>query len=99
MGHHYTSFGNILDLSDLGNIKQERKARIWAYNRLIGLDGLITAFENGCRNRHEIATYLEVTEEFLEEALNYYQERYGVYIEHGKYTIYFIPTLAIALKL
>lgn len=37
MGHHYTSVGNILDMSDARNRKQERQARMWAYNRLIGL--------------------------------------------------------------
>ena len=37
LGHHYTTVGNILDQSDPGAMKQERKARLWAYNKLIGL--------------------------------------------------------------
>ena len=41
LGHHYTSSGNILDQSDTGNRKQELRAHVWAYNRLIGLQGLI----------------------------------------------------------
>ena len=34
LGHHYTTVGNILDQSDTGSMKQERKARLWAYNKL-----------------------------------------------------------------
>ena len=30
LGHHHTSVGNILDMSDSGNRKQERQARLWA---------------------------------------------------------------------
>lgn len=28
-GHHYTSFGDIIDLSDPSNRKQEHRARLW----------------------------------------------------------------------
>lgn len=95
LGHHYTSVGNILDLTVTENRKQERQARIWAYNKQIGLRGLINAYEHGCRCRHEVADYLEVTEEFLEEAINCYREKYGVYATVDNYTVYFIPRLAI----
>ena len=39
LGHFYTSTGNILDLTDTANLKQETRARLWSYNRLIGLQG------------------------------------------------------------
>ena len=51
LGHHYTSVGNILDQSDPDNRKQERKAPLWGYDTLIGLSGIIRAFEYGCRKR------------------------------------------------
>ena len=69
MGHHHTSVGNIIDMESAQNRKQERQARLWAYNKQIGLIGLVRAFEHGCQNRFEIAEYLEVTEEFLEECI------------------------------
>lgn len=75
LGHHYTTYGNILDQSDTSNRKQELRARAWAYNKQIGLLGLIRAYEHGCRNRFEIAEYLEVTEEVLEECISYYRKR------------------------
>ena len=98
LGHHHTSVGVIVDLSDVQNRKQERQARLWAYNNRIGLYGLIRAYENGCINRYDIAEYLNITEEFLEDAIKCYREKYGVYTTVDNYTIYFIPNLIIGKK-
>ncbi len=98
LGHHYTTSGNILDLSRAENRKQERRARIWAYDKQIGLKGLINAYEQGCKNRHEIAEYLEVTESFLEEAIACYQEKYGLFTKIDNYIIYFNPLGILSLK-
>ena len=95
LGHHYTSVGNIIDMEYTGNRKQERQARLWGYNRSIGLLGLIRAYEHGCTNRYETAEYLEVTEELLEECISSYREKYGVYKIVDNYIIYFIPNLAV----
>jgi len=65
LGHHYTTAGNILDLSDVRNRKQELQARLWAYNKHIGLLGIVQAFENRCKDLSEMAEYLNVTEDFL----------------------------------
>ena len=67
LGHYYTSTGDIRDQSTLENRKQERQARLHGYNRLIGLVGIIHAFNAGCQNKYEIADFLDVTEEYLEE--------------------------------
>lgn len=95
LGHHHTSVGNILDMSDSGNRKQERQARLWAYNKQIGLNGLIDAYERGCRSRHEIAEYLEVTEDFLQEAIECYRDKYGIGAVIDNYYIMLIPNLQI----
>ena len=99
LGHHYTSYGNILDQSDASNRKQELRARAWAYNKQIGLLGLIRAYEHGCRNRFEIAEYLEVTEEVLEECLIFYRNKYGVCANIDNYVVYFIPNLVIMKRI
>lgn len=62
LGHHYTSSGNIIDMTVATNRKQELHARAWAYNRLIGLYGIINAYRSGCRNGYEIAEHLNITE-------------------------------------
>lgn len=95
LGHHYTSVGDILDLSDPSKRKQERQARLWGYNKLIGLSGLVKAFEAGCQNRFEVAEYLDVTDEYLCECLNTYRDKYGVGVTVDDYYIMFIPHLAI----
>ena len=99
LGHHYTTYGNILDQSDTSNRKQELRARAWAYNKQIGLLGLIRAYEYGCQNRFEIAEYLEVTEEVLEECLVFYRNKYGMCQSVDNYVVYFIPNLAIMKKM
>lgn len=96
LGHHYTSAGNILDQTRTENIKQELKARMWAYDRQIGLIGIIKAYKRGCRNIHEIADYLDVTEDFLRNALEAYRLKYGHYINVDNYTVYFEPYLMVA---
>ena len=95
MGHHYTTVGNILNMESIQNRKQERQARLHGYNRLIGLVGLIEAYEHGCQNRYEIAEFLEVTDEFLEDCINCYRDKYGIYTTVDNYIIYFIPNLMV----
>lgn len=95
LGHHHTSVGCILDQTDNRNRKQERQARLWAYNKMIGLTGLINAFEYGCRNQHEVAEYLNVTEEFLADCIACYRDKYGVCTTIDDYYIMFIPNLVV----
>lgn len=95
LGHHYTSVGNILDMDISANRKQEHQARLHGYNRLIGLTGIINAFNAGCQNKYEIAEYLDITDEYLEECISCYRDKYGVYKIVDNYIIYFIPNLAV----
>ena len=98
IGHHCTGAGNILDLSQVRNKKQELKARLWAYDHLIGLSGIIQGYRSRCQNRHELAECLGVTEEFLQDALDYYKEKYGITAEIDGYIIMFEPSLAVIEK-
>ena len=95
LGHHHTSVGDILDLSDAGNRKQERQARLWGYNKLIGLTGIINAYEAGCQDRFEVAEYLGVTDEYLCECLDAYRDKYGIGTTVENYYVMFIPHLAV----
>ena len=95
LGHYYTSTGNILDQTDISNRKQERHARLWAYDKLIGLSGIIRGFEAGCQTRYELAEYLGVTEDFLQEAIDCYTEKYGACVQIDNYLIMFTPGLGV----
>ena len=91
LGHYYTTYGNIIDQSKVENRKQERRARGWAYERLVGIAKLIDASRQGIRNRYELAEYLGVSERFIEEAIKYYKDKHGTYLEINNYIIYFEP--------
>lgn len=95
LGHYYTTTGDILDQSSVENRKQELRARLWAYNCKIGLYGIIHAYRAKCRNAAEMAEHLNVSEEFLHEAISQYRSKYGVCVEIDNYVIFFIPTLAV----
>lgn len=91
LGHYHTSAGDIIDQSDLSNRKQEKRARSWAYERLVPLGKIVQAHKNHIRNRYELAEFLGVTESFLEEALDRYKEKYGLSTKFESYVICFEP--------
>lgn len=89
IGHARTTVGNILDQSIVSNRKQELRARDWAVQALLTLDDLIKAVKSGCSNFYEVADFLDVTEEFLSSALDYFKRQYGVSVHHNGYIITF----------
>lgn len=95
LGHYYTATGNILDQSSISNRKQELRGRIMAYDRLIGLIGIIQAYQRRCRNLSEMAEHLEVPEEFLSDALSYYRNKYGIFTQVDHFLIIFEPSLMV----
>ena len=99
LGHHYTTAGNILDQSDPGNRKQELRARMVAYDKMIGLIGIVRAYQHRCQSLVDMAEYLDVTEEFLKEALEQYRRKYGQRAELDNYVIIFEPQLAVIEKI
>ena len=97
IGHHKTTSGNIIRQETISEKKQENAARLWAYNRLIGLRGIIDGFTHGCRNRAELAEYLGVTEAFLQNAIDCYKRKYGLCVTVDNYVVYFEPALAVLM--
>lgn len=95
IGHYKTTVGDILDQRIAENRKQELQARMYAYNKLIGLQGLIDCYEVGCTNIHEMAEYLDVTERFVLDALEAYERKYGMQVKLHNYIIRFNPSLSV----
>lgn len=91
LGHYHTTIGNIIDLKNVCNYKQELKARKYAYNKLVPLKSLIEASYSGCTNLYELLEHLDVTEEFLKDALKHYESVYGLFAEVENYCVYFNP--------
>ena len=90
LAHIKLNVGNITN-----NPKEELKARGLAYKGLIGLEGIIASYKYGCTDKYEMADFLEVTESFLEEAIQYYKSKYGISVIYKNYEIKFIPSLSV----
>lgn len=96
LGHYFTSFGNILNMDEIQNRKQELRARLSGYDMQIGLIGIIECYKHHCRSLYEMAEYLQVTEEYLQEALECYSRKYGEnLVTIDNYAIRFVPSLQI----
>ena len=95
IGHHLTSVGDILDQTNENNRKQEYKARLVSYDMQVGLLGIINSYEAGCTSLYTMAEYLDITEEYLKDALIAYENKYGTYVEYKGYIIYFSPCLGV----
>ena len=53
--------------------KHERRADKWAIKKLIPKDELVKAVKGGKERCYELAEYFNVTEDFMQKALDYYQ--------------------------
>lgn len=95
LGHYHTSAGDILDQSKIENRKQEKRARNWAYEKLVPLARIVQAYKSGVSNRYEMAEFLEVTEEFLDAAIHRYKEKYGLFAPLDNYIVYFDPLTVV----
>lgn len=91
LGHYFLTVGDILDQTQLRNIKQEKLARNWSYEKMIPLTSIINAYMYGVTNKFELADYLNVTVEFLQESINYYKCKYGISTRYKDFVIKFSP--------
>lgn len=95
LGHYFTSYGDILDQRITVNRKQEYKARLWSYDKQVGLIGIVNAFNAGCRNLYDMAEYLDIPEELLLETLKCYKGKYGEFIKIDNYIVRFEPNFGV----
>ena len=72
LGHYYTTVGDILDQTVTENRRQEHVARKWAYEKILPIENILFALQDGYTEIWDMAEYLEVDEEFLRDALKYY---------------------------
>ena len=99
IGHYMTTSGDIVDINDVDGQKQEYRARLYGYNIKIGLMGIVKAIQSGCHSLHDVAVYLDVTEEYLLDALDCYKSKYGKCTAIDNYIIFFDPTIVVIKRL
>ncbi len=91
LGHLFTTVGDITRCCSIDALKQERRARKWAYETYMPIESLYAAQEAGCDELWDTAEFLGVTEEFLRDALSCYEAMYGPRSDVGLFTISFNP--------
>ncbi|MEG2522296.1 MAG: hypothetical protein RSA49_05420 [Anaerovoracaceae bacterium] len=69
LGHYHTTIGDISDQRKIENLKQEHRARVWAYQKLLSIDKILEAASKGYTEVYDMAGYLDVDEEFLRDYL------------------------------
>jgi len=95
IGHFYTTVGDIIDLDTAYKRQRENRARKFAYDLVVGLDGITEAYENGCKNLYDSAEFLNISPEFLKEAIEQYKLKFGANKKYKGYLIKFIPNLDV----
>ncbi len=95
LGHYHTTVGEIIDQSNTANRKQEARARLWAYTHIITLLDIARAYKRGCHTLYDMAEHLDVTEEFLQDALQTYKSKYGTGIKIKDYYVSFEPSFSV----
>lgn len=55
--------GDISDQTVINNRKQERRARMMAYNMCLPLLHIVKAYEAHCRNSYEFSEFLDIAED------------------------------------
>lgn len=95
LAHSKLTVGNIIDMNNVQNRKQEYLTRLRAYDKMVGLIGIIRGYQARRQSLHELAEFLNVTENFLHDALDCYRSKYGTFAEIDNYVIIFEPSLSI----
>lgn len=95
LGHFHKTVGDISNQNKINNRKQEIIARRWGYEKSVGILGLINAFNNNCKNAYEMADFLGVTKEYLDECIEYFKFKYGARYEIDEYIVYFLPRFGV----
>lgn len=95
IGHFKTTTGDITDQTKIENRKQELKARRYSYKILVEPIDFIYAFKNGVKDRYELADFLNITDEVLEEIIIDFKKKYGIGHKVDNYYLALEPGLGI----
>lgn len=89
LGHHFTASADIFNLDTLDQRKQEQLGRRWGYEKILPLETIIDAIIDGYDNLSLLADQLNVTPEYLQEALIYYGQKHGPELEYHDHIVVF----------
>lgn len=74
LGHYKTNSLYNINSDEETVRKKEYRARKWAFSTLVPASALLKLEEEGCKYSYEIAEKLDLSEELVNTAYNYYKE-------------------------
>ncbi|UXT29417.1 toxin [Staphylococcus aureus] len=98
LAHNKLTYGDIADYSIFNNRKFENYARRHGFISAVPLREIVEAYNYGVRNLYELSEYLQLSEEYILEAINYYKKIYGIGTHYGEYSITFEPLRVFKYK-
>lgn len=98
LGHHETSFGNILGAYSkstrnyVEDLKQELKARRLGFKLAVPLEKLIKCYKQGVwGDLYEMCLTMQIDRSYFYEAIEDYKKQFGNYVKYEGYYIQFEP--------
>lgn len=100
IAHHLINYGNITDLRDIENSRQEYRAHKLAVNMTITLTDIADAvlYLGHDASEYNVAEHLGITVEFLNEAIEIYKRTYGTKVDLGSCIVTFVPSFRVKEK-
>ncbi|EWT48818.1 hypothetical protein V270_02226, partial [Staphylococcus aureus M39274] len=96
--HNKLTYGDIADYSNFNNRKFENYARRHGFISAVPLREIVEAYNYGVRNLYELSEYLQLSEEYILEAIEQYKKIYGIGTHYGEYSITFEPLRVFKYK-
>lgn len=99
--HALLNTGNIIDQSSTSNRKQEYRARKNCYEELTPLIKIVETvlYFGDEATKYNVAEYLNVTEKFLNEAINHHRRKNGnIKVDLGMVFVVFYPEFKVYEK-
>ncbi|WP_258115612.1 ImmA/IrrE family metallo-endopeptidase [Levilactobacillus yiduensis] len=91
--HFLHSVGMILDKDNLNQRKQELQARNLTYKAVVSIDDLLRCYLMGLETPYDVASELDLPEEFLKNAIDYFKTQYSKPFEYKGYVVIFSDTV------
>ncbi|NDQ79789.1 toxin [Staphylococcus aureus] len=98
LAHNKLTYGDIADYSIFNNRKFENYARRHGFTSAVPLHEIVEAYNYGVRNLYELSEYLQLSEEYILEAIENYKKIYGIGTHYGEYSITLEPLRVFKYK-
>ncbi|XVK96016.1 hypothetical protein AABC03_01315 [Staphylococcus nepalensis] len=98
LGHHETSYGNILSAytnstqSHVDSLRQELKARRFGFKLAVPLEKLIKCYKQGVwGDVYDMCLTMQIDRTYFYAAIEDYKKQFGTYVKYDGYYIQFEP--------